>query len=59
MVAVTRRGNVASRRVMVSIGMRYEGEGRYYEVEGVRYAISREEFLQAAAAASVYILRRD
>lgn len=55
-VAVTRRENVASQRVMKSIGMRYEREGRYYGVDGLEYAISREEF---EPDNSLYVLRRD
>lgn len=55
-VAVTRPENVASQRVMKSIGMKYEREGVYYGVEGVCYAISRGEF---EADGSVYRLHRD
>lgn len=55
-VAVTRPENVASQRVMRSIGMKWEGEGLYYGVEGVGYAITGEEFLPDE---SLYIVRRD
>jgi ribosomal-protein-alanine N-acetyltransferase len=54
-VAVTRRDNVASQRVMKSIGMKFEREGRYYDVEGLGYAISRAEFQPNN---SFYILHR-
>jgi RimJ/RimL family protein N-acetyltransferase len=55
-VAVTRRENVASQRVMRSTGMKWEGEGRYYGVEGVCYAITGEEF---EADDSLYIVHRE
>jgi RimJ/RimL family protein N-acetyltransferase len=55
-VAVTRHENVASQRVLKTIGMKWEGEGSFYGVEGVCYAISREEF---EADDSFYIVRRE
>lgn len=55
-VAVTRRENVASQRVMQTIGMRWEGEGSYYGVEGVCYAISSQEF---GADNGVYIVHHE
>ena len=44
-VAVTRPENVASRRVMEKLGMRYEGEVDAYGLHLVRYAQSRADFL--------------
>lgn len=55
-VAVTRHGNVASRRVLTRVGMRYEGEGSYYGVEGVCYGVSLAEFRPSDSA---YVLLRD
>ncbi|HEX8069809.1 MAG TPA: GNAT family N-acetyltransferase [Pyrinomonadaceae bacterium] len=55
-VAVTRHANAASQRVLVKIGMRYEGEARPYGVETLGYALTRAEF---APDDSSYLLRRD
>lgn len=55
-VAVTRHENLASQRVMQSIGMSYEKEVRYYEIDGVGYAISREQF---HTGDSSYMLHRE
>jgi ribosomal-protein-alanine N-acetyltransferase len=55
-VAVTRHENVASQRVLKAIGMKWEGEGRFYGVEGVGYAITGEEF---EADDSLFIVHRE
>ena len=55
-VAVTRRENVASQRVLKAIGMKWEGEGSFYGVEGLGYAISMEEF---QSDDSLFIVYRD
>ena len=43
-VAVATPENTASRHVMEKLGMRYEGDVRYYNSDCVLYAITREEF---------------
>jgi RimJ/RimL family protein N-acetyltransferase len=43
-VAVAMPENIASRRVMEKIGMRYEKTGHWYEAELVYYAISQDEY---------------
>jgi ribonuclease HII len=43
-VAIAMPANLASQRVMEKLGMRREGEARYYGYDVVRYAILREEF---------------
>ena len=43
-IAFTRPGHVASRRVLEKLGMSYEGEVREAGVDGVLYAIAREQF---------------
>lgn len=59
-IAVTRPENVASQRVMQRLGMKWEGEGRYYGVEGVGYSITEEEFeKEFEVDDSLYIVRRD
>lgn len=47
-VAFARPGNLASRRVMEKIGMCFEGSGRIFGIEVVRYAITREQFAASA-----------
>jgi ribosomal-protein-alanine N-acetyltransferase len=47
-VAITKPGNLASQRVMKKLGMKYEGEACYYGYDVVQYAISRQEFDDAA-----------
>ncbi|MBA3321169.1 MAG: GNAT family N-acetyltransferase [Pyrinomonadaceae bacterium] len=55
-VAITRPENLASQRVMESIGMRHEREGRYYGVAAICYAIARAEF---APGDAFYALQRN
>jgi ribosomal-protein-alanine N-acetyltransferase len=55
-MAVTRRENVASQRVMQSIGMRPDGEVHYHGISGVSYVIRREEFAHGDAH---YVVRTD
>jgi RimJ/RimL family protein N-acetyltransferase len=43
-IAMTRPENVASRRVMDKIGMRFEKEVNVYGVSAVQYSISREDY---------------
>jgi ribosomal-protein-alanine N-acetyltransferase len=43
-VAITRPENVASRRVLAKIGMNYEGDARFYEIDCVLYALTRAEY---------------
>ncbi|MCA1592443.1 MAG: GNAT family N-acetyltransferase [Acidobacteria bacterium] len=43
-VAVTKPANVASQRVMRKLGMKYEGEARYYGYDVVQYGLSRDEY---------------
>lgn len=43
-IAFTRPDHVASRRVLEKLGMSYEGEVREADVDGVLYAIAREQF---------------
>lgn len=44
-VAVAKPENIASRRVMEKVGMRYEKDAYYYENDVVYYSISREDYL--------------
>ena len=53
-VAVAMPENIASRRVMEKIGMRYEKTGHWYEVELVYYVISQDEY---EPGAGVYYLK--
>ncbi len=46
-VAVAQPNNQNSRRVMEKLGMRFDGIGKYYELNLVHYSISREEFFNA------------
>jgi ribosomal-protein-alanine N-acetyltransferase len=43
-VAITKPPNAASIHVMEKLGMHYEKHARYYDIDVVQYAISREEF---------------
>jgi len=43
-VAVAMPENIASRRIMEKIGMRYEKTGHWYEEELVYYVISQDEY---------------
>ena len=43
-VAITKPPNAGSIHVMEKLGMHYEQHTRYYEMDVVEYAISREEF---------------
>jgi ribosomal-protein-alanine N-acetyltransferase len=54
-VAVAMPENIASRRVMEKIGMRYEKTGHWYEAELVYYVISQDGYEPGAA---VYELLR-
>jgi len=45
-VAVAMPENIASRRIMEKIGMRFEKTGHWYEAELVYYAILRDEYAQ-------------
>src|SRR5918911_4708346 len=47
-VAITRPEHTASRRVMEKIGMTYERDARYQEINVVQYCISRETFQSLA-----------
>jgi len=49
-VGVAMAENVASRRVMEKIGMRYEKVGHWYGAELVCYAISRNEYRKMSLA---------
>lgn len=48
-VAVAMPDNLASRRVMEKLGMRYERDARYYNADVVYYAITRAEFQPGSA----------
>jgi RimJ/RimL family protein N-acetyltransferase len=52
-VAVAMPENIASRRVMEKIGMKYEKTGYWYEAELVYYAISQGEYEPGAAVYEV------
>lgn len=43
-VAIARPENIASQRVIQKVGMKYEKNARYYEIDVVYYSISRERF---------------
>ncbi len=43
-VAIAKPGNAASIHVMEKIGMRFEKQTSYYDIEVVQYEISRDEF---------------
>ena len=52
-VAIARPENVASYRVMDKVGMKYERDAHYYNIDVVYYAITREAYeLKAAQALS-------
>ncbi len=40
--------NIASRKVMEHVGMRYEAETRLFDLDLVRYALHRKEFLRGS-----------
>jgi RimJ/RimL family protein N-acetyltransferase len=48
-VAITRPEHAASRRVMEKIGMSYEKEARYHDVDVVQYSISRAMYRALSA----------
>jgi RimJ/RimL family protein N-acetyltransferase len=54
-VAIAKPQNAASIHVMEKLGMRYEMNTSYYNIDVVQYAINREAF---RADDSTYILRR-
>jgi len=43
-VAVTKPENSASRRVLEKIGMKYERDARYHEIDCVYYSVTRESY---------------
>ena len=43
-VAIIKPGNAASIRVMEKLGMRFEKNARYYDLDVVQYRIERDEF---------------
>ncbi|MGI8470313.1 MAG: GNAT family N-acetyltransferase [Pyrinomonadaceae bacterium] len=45
-VAVTRPENVASRRVMEKLGMKFDYVGDFYEQDLAHYSVTKKEFLQ-------------
>jgi len=52
-VAVAMPENIASRRVMEKIGMRYEKTGHWYDAELVYYVISQDEYEPGAGVFEV------
>lgn len=44
-VAIARPENIASRRVMAKVGMQYEKDVCFYNLNAVYYAISRDDYL--------------
>ena len=55
-VAIAKPENAASIRVMEKLGMHYEMNTRYYDIDVVQYTLAREEYKPTADAA--YLLRR-
>lgn len=55
-VAIAKPENAASIRVMEKLGMHYEMNTRYYDIDVVQYTLAREEYKPTADAA--YILGR-
>lgn len=55
-VAIAKPENAASIRVMEKLGMRYEMNTSYYDIDVVQYTLAREEYKPTADAA--YILGR-
>jgi ribosomal-protein-alanine N-acetyltransferase len=49
-VAIAHPPNRASRRVMEKVGMRFERQGPYQDVECVWYAIGRDDYLAGQRA---------
>jgi ribosomal-protein-alanine N-acetyltransferase len=43
-VAITRPENAASRRVLDKLGLQYERDARFYDIDCVLYAITRDEY---------------
>ena len=43
-VAFTRPGNDASRKVLSKIGMSFEGDVKVFDIDAVRYVINREDY---------------
>ena len=56
-VAIAKPENAASIRVMEKVGMHYEMNTSYYDIDVVQYTLAREEYKPTADAA--YLLRRD
>jgi ribosomal-protein-alanine N-acetyltransferase len=54
-LALTRPLNVRSRRVMEKIGMRFEKDANYFDIDVVQYVIQRREY---KGEASTYLLRQ-
>jgi ribosomal-protein-alanine N-acetyltransferase len=52
-VAIVKPGNAASLRVMEKLGMRFEKDARYYDLDVVQYRIDRHEFRADGSAYSV------
>ena len=52
-VAITKPQNAASIHVMDKLGLRFERNARYYEIDVVQYEITREEFLAGEGAFKV------
>jgi RimJ/RimL family protein N-acetyltransferase len=55
-VAIAKPENAASIRVMEKLGMHYEMNTRYYDIDVVQYALARKEYKPTAEAA--YLLGR-
>ena len=50
-IAVTQPGNLASRRVMEKIGLSYQRNDNFFDIDVVLYALTRDEYLSRSLAA--------
>ncbi|MBI3963346.1 MAG: GNAT family N-acetyltransferase [Deinococcus sp.] len=55
-VAIAKAEHIASQRVMIKVGMKYEKNARFYNLDVVYYAISRSTYQPDG---SLYVLRDD